>query len=286
MIGINIPKGTIKPTHTSLPENITTLISKRNRTRALNKKDPSIPTLNQHITHLIQQHKKQKWEEHLKADWDHKKKSYILWSTVKALNHKKPTTTTNTTITPNNKTAHTDTQKVNTLNKYFKSTTKHSSNPTHRIINELTKSLKSTPIKITETETIHALKQSKNNNSSRPDNINSKHFKHLGPIDIKRLTNLYNITINTNTIPQIWKTSKIIPIAKPNKDPSLPSSYRPIALLSAIAKTLEKIILPTHQHGFRAAHSTTTALHQINNTILTDFNKKNRLIEQSSLPST
>ena len=34
------------------------------------------------------------------------------------------------------------------------------------------------------------------------------------------------------------------------------------------------IILPTHQHGFRAAHSTTTALHQINNTILTGFNKK------------
>ena len=33
-------------------------------------------------------------------------------------------------------------------------------------------------------------------------------------------------------------------------------------------------MLPTHQHGFRAAHSTTTALDQINNTILTGFNKK------------
>ena len=31
-------------------------------------------------------------EEHLKADWDHKKTSHILWSTVKALNPKKPTT--------------------------------------------------------------------------------------------------------------------------------------------------------------------------------------------------
>ena len=77
------------------------------------------------------------------------KKSHILWSTVKALNPKKPTTPTNTTITHNNKTAHTDTQKANTLNKYFKSTTKHSSNPTHRITNKLTKSLTSTPITIT-----------------------------------------------------------------------------------------------------------------------------------------
>ena len=163
---------------------------------------------------------------------------------------------------------------------YSISTTKHSSKPTYRIINKLTKSLTPTPITITESETIHAIKQSKNNNSSRPDNIN---IKHLGPIAIKQLTSLYNITINTNTIPQIWETSKIIPIAKPNKNPFLPSSYKPIALLSPIAKTLEKIILPhittnitlpTHQHGFRAAHSITTALHQINNTILTSFNKE------------
>ena len=139
------------------------------------------------------------------------------------------------------------------------------------------------------------MKQSKNNNSSEPDNINIKHLKHLGPIAIKHLTNLYNVTINTNTIPQIWKSSKIIPIAKPNKNPSLPFSYRPIALLSPIAKTLEKIILPhittniilpTHQHGFRAANSTTTALHQINNIILTGFNKKKPPREQSSPPST
>ena len=61
------------------------------------------------------------------------KKSHILWSTVKALNPKKPSTPTNTTTTHNNKTAHTDTQKANT--QYFKSITKHSSNPTHRIKN-------------------------------------------------------------------------------------------------------------------------------------------------------
>ena len=68
-----------------------------------------------------------------------------------------------------------------------------------------------------------------------------------------------------------------------------------MALLSPIAKTLEKIILshittniilPTHQHGFRAAHSTTTALHQINNSILNGFNKKKPFIEQSSPSST
>ena len=73
------------------------------------------------------------------------------------------------------------------------------------------------------------------------------------------------------------------PHRQTQQKPFSPFLYRPIALLSPIAKTLEKIILPhittyiilpTHQHGFRAAHSTTTALHQINNTIYTGFNKK------------
>ena len=74
----------------------------------------------------------------------------------------------------------------------------------------------------------------------------------------------------------------IRPIPKPNKDQGVGTSYRPISLLSPIAKTLEKIILPhitnninntSHQHGFKPKHSTTTALHNINNTITRGFNQ-------------
>ena len=70
---------------------------------------------------------------------------------------------------------------------------------------------------------------------------------------------------------------------KPNKDPNQGSSYRPISLLSPIAKTLEKVILPyittnipnnKHQHGFKSQHSTTTALTKIKDTIIKGFNKK------------
>ena len=88
--------------------------------------------------------------------------SHVLWSTINAFNPKKLITPTNTTITHNN-IAHTDAPKAKTLIKYFRSTTKHSSNPTQRIINKLTKSLSSNPIIFTEKET-QALKQSKNNN--------------------------------------------------------------------------------------------------------------------------
>ena len=47
-----------------------------------------------------------------------------------------------------------------------------------------------------------------------------------------------------SNIPQTWKLEKIVPILKPDKDPGQGTSYRPISLLSPIAKTLEKIILP------------------------------------------
>ena len=70
-------------------------------------------------------------------------------------------------------------------------------------------------------------------------------------------------------------------------------SYRPIALLSPIAKTLEKIILPhitsntiipPHQHSFRHKHSTTTALHEINNTITKGFNNKKQQQNRRNSP--
>src|SRR6187401_605445 len=80
-----------------------------------------------------------------------------------------------------------------------------------------------------------------------------------------------------------WKLAKIIPIPKPNKDPNPGTSYRPISLLSPIAKTMEKVLLPhitsnitpvSHQHGFKTQHSTSTALHHLTNQITTGFNQK------------
>ena len=96
-------------------------------------------------------------------------------------------------------------------------------------------------------------------------------------------TSVCNLALSTNCIPHIWKLAKIIPIPKPIKDPTLGTSYRPISLLSPIAKTMEKVLLPhitsnitpvSHQHGFKTQHSTSTALHHLTNQITTGFNQK------------
>ena len=97
-------------------------------------------------------------------------------------------------------------------------------------------------------------------------------WRMMRPLGLTYLTNTFNLALNTNTIPHMWKLANIIPIPKPDKDHNTGTSFRPISLLSVISKTLEKALLPyitnnipQHhtQHGFKAKHSTTTALHNM-----------------------
>ena len=60
---------------------------------------------------------------------------------------------------------------------------------------------------------------------------------------------LFQTSIDTCTIPDIWKLSTVIPI--PKKDnPKLPNDFRPIALTSLVMKTLEK----NHQVPHSSCH--------------------------------
>ena len=60
----------------------------------------------------------------------------------------------------------------------------------------------------------------------------------LGPV----FQNLFQRSIDTGTIPKIWKTSTIVPVPKITF-PSELNHYRPVALTSFIMKCLERLIL-------------------------------------------
>ena len=68
---------------------------------------------------------------------------------------------------------------------------------------------------------------------------------------------------------ELWKEATIIPVAKPGKDSTNPSNYRPIALSSCVCKRLERMInerliwylesstlITSFQSGFRKKRST------------------------------
>ena len=100
------------------------------------------------------------------------------------------------------------------------------------------------------------------------DRIHPEFLAHLGSNAQRWLCNFYSRIIRGHSTPKLWREAKVIALPKPGKDPELPSSYRPISLLSVCFKVLERLILnricpiveialSPDQAGFRAHRSTT-----------------------------
>ena len=124
----------------------------------------------------------------------------------------------------------------------------------------------------------------KTKKSAGLDSISSSMIKNLPSEAIFFPCRLFNSCLNIGYFSNSWKVGKIIAILKPSKDKHMPSSYRPISLLSIISKLLEKIILSrmlefddgkimkAQQFGFRAKHSTVQQVLRIVETISLRFN--------------
>ena len=77
-----------------------------------------------------------------------------------------------------------------------------------------------------------------------PDAINYRYLRELAsPLSLP-LSDLFNYSLSTGKVPLIWKEANMNPIFK-KEDPFVVSNYRPISLLSAVGKVLEKVV---HKH--------------------------------------
>ncbi len=106
------------------------------------------------------------------------------------------------------------------------------------------------------------------------DKISTKLIKQAGDTIIESLLEVYNLSLRTGTFPDDWKLAKVTPIYK-SEDKTFCENYRPISVISNIAKTFEKLvckqlntfldnnnIIVNNQSGFRRNHSTETSLLQ------------------------
>ena len=111
------------------------------------------------------------------------------------------------------------------------------------------------------------------NTSVGPDQIAYQFLKNLPESGLVTLLACLNQLWENNSYPSSWRESTIIPILKPSKLPSDPSSYRPISLTSCASKLLERMVngriraylesnhlLNEHQNGFRPGRSTTDSI--------------------------
>ena len=112
----------------------------------------------------------------------------------------------------------------------------------------------------------------KNKQSAGDDDISNFILKGVIASIADPLAHVFNLSILNGVFPERMKVAKVIPLFKKG-DRLDPSNYRPISLLSALSKILEKLIfkrtisfLTTHniftnsQFGFRQKHSTVHAL--------------------------
>ena len=98
------------------------------------------------------------------------------------------------------------------------------------------------------------------------DGITNGALRHLNMRTIAALARLFNSILRLGYFPQAWREGLVVMLPKAGKSPRRPESYRPITLLSAVAKLFEKLFLPlllphipprAEQYGFRSGHSTT-----------------------------
>ena len=125
---------------------------------------------------------------------------------------------------------------------------------------------------VTVNHVCHLLCELPGSKATGLDKISSKLIKLAAPIISDSLTYIFNQSITLCTFPHEWKIARVIPLFKNGKR-SLPGNYRPISVLPAISKVMERIlynqlyeyltannVLSEHQFGFRKFHSTASAL--------------------------
>ena len=183
-----------------------------------------------------------------------------------------------TSLKHNSHTATSSTQKADLLNSFFTSCfTKPNQSQPYVPVRHALNSPYLSEVSCTEEEVNHLLSTYKVNTASDPDGISGLMLRQTSQSISPAITALFNLSLQTSSVPEDWKISNVSPIFK-SGDPSSASNYRPISLLSLVSKALEKIIhhrvmnclshhhlLSNCQFGFRPCRSTQEALLSVTN---------------------
>jgi hypothetical protein len=143
---------------------------------------------------------------------------------------------------------------------------------------------------VSEREIYNIIKKSKSKRSSGIDEIPSILLKTCVTELTPPITKLINQSFVQGLFPDDLKISLIKPVFKKGDDTD-PCNYRPIALLPSVSKIYEKAmcdrlygfleknkVLHTNQYGFRKDRSTTLAVTNYMQTVLTILNKKKHAV--------
>lgn len=193
---------------------------------------------------------------------DFRRSSRQAWSTIRKLGAAKQPTQSIPQTTPN--------QIAQTLKKNSSpNIPKHTKSKVKVQLQELLETCTATsritnPVSAAEVSA--AIKTTKTSKAPGTDKILPEFLKHLGPLSVGWLANLFSVIILKCKLPKPWKTARVVALLKPGKKADDPASYRPISLLCTTYKLFERELLarmtpavelhlPIEQAGFRPNRS-------------------------------
>ena len=118
------------------------------------------------------------------------------------------------------------------------------------------------------------------NKAAGLDKIPARLLRDAGKELVPSISYLVNKSLTDGKVPALWKMARVAPLYK-NDDKLQVQNYRPISVLPAISKVIERVVhtqlslhldqlgyMYKHQYGFRRGRSTQQAIAQINNWVL------------------
>lgn len=106
------------------------------------------------------------------------------------------------------------------------------------------------------------------------------------PVILPHVTYIFNQILTKSYYPRLWKKARVLPVHKKSASFRM-KDFRPISILPALSKAFEKVVkaqivdyiechklLNPYQSGFRAGHSTASALLNVSDDILKGFERK------------
>ncbi|KAI8426007.1 hypothetical protein MSG28_004983 [Choristoneura fumiferana] len=122
------------------------------------------------------------------------------------------------------------------------------------------------------------------------DKISGQFIKKYKNFLIPSITHVCNLALSSGVFPRLFKKAQIVPVHKKG-DRDCVNNYRPISILPALSKILERImnsrlvnylennnLVSPSQFGFRAGKSTSDAVHQLTDHIVNNLDKKQKSI--------
>ena len=201
----HIPSGRHRLNTEPVPTEILEKMRARDDLRSRDPTSPALPEMNDEITRITNEHKRQKWRQFVET-LDHKTDPTKLWRTIKAIDGKSKPKAENKATTFYGSQVSFPKQVANYFNRQFTTSklSRHSSSRETRLVSrEIKRKSLISAVTFKTDQVTKGISSCSNTRAFGQDKLSIFHLKYLGYRGIEYLTALFNDSVKSCRIPLI-----------------------------------------------------------------------------------